>query len=95
MPCPENARFSVKQVAYLHAYLGHEPRDIAARYSKMTSLAEVHAALGRYFGEEKAAVDAEIARDRELNRRDSLAAGSRKLPGLSLASLVGVAEIDT
>lgn len=81
-PQPEgNARFSIKQVAYLHAYCGNEPRDIVARYSRTISLAQVHLALAHYY-QSKDAIDAEIAAEMRFNASRSLDEPSMSLPSM-------------
>ena len=91
MPYPENSRFSIRQVAYLHAYLGKEPGDIVARYPRTISLAQVHLALAHYFTN-KSAIDAEIAAELRFDRRKSLDEPSMRLPSLRNSSPVGAGE---
>jgi hypothetical protein len=93
IPDPGNARFSVKQIAYLHAYCGKEPRGIVARYPKTLSLAEVHSALADYY-RSKDAIDAEIAAEIRLNARDSLAEARISPPSMRDAPLAKAAMTD-
>jgi hypothetical protein len=58
-PFPEASRISIKTIAFLHAYCREEPKEIAARFPKCLTLANVHAALCQYFTD-PAPYDAEI-----------------------------------
>lgn len=93
IPYPENSRFSIKQIAYLHAYCQIEPRDIVARYPRTISLAQVHLALSHYFTN-KEPIDAEIAADLSWDRRRSLDDGSMTLPRVGPSSVVETGKND-
>ncbi len=88
VPYPENARFSIKQIAYLHAYCGKEASDIAARYPRTISLAQIHLALFHYFSNREP-IDREIAAEMRFDRRKSLDEASMSLPSVRIDSLVG------
>jgi uncharacterized protein (DUF433 family) len=81
LPYPADARFSVKHIAYLHAYCGKEPREIAARYPRAITLAQVHLALYHYFSN-RGPIDAEIAAEQRFSARKSLDEASMVLPSL-------------
>jgi hypothetical protein len=87
LPYPEDARFSVKNIAYLHVYCRKEPRDIVARYPRLLSLAQVHLALAHYYMD-KERIDAELDEGRRFNTGDALKTASMTLPSVGLASLV-------
>ncbi len=91
MPYPENARFSIKQIAYLHAYCGKEASDIAARYPRTISLAQIHLALFHYFSNREP-IDKEIAAELRFDRRKSLDEVSMTLPSIRIDSLVGASQ---
>lgn len=76
---PKDHRFSVKQIAYMHVYCRDEVRDIVSRYPRTLTMSHVHFALGHYFSN-KEAIDEEIKRDLEFDRRRSLDAHSMTLP---------------
>ena len=76
MPYPADAKFTVKHIAYLHAYCRKEPREIVARYPKALSLAQVHLALAHYFSDRgnpstpsSRPKSASTARERSTRRR--------------------------
>jgi hypothetical protein len=87
LPYPEDAKITVKHIAYLHAYCRKEPRDIVARYPRVLSLAQVHLALAHYYSNQEA-IDAEIAAERRFNAQNTLAASSMTLPPVGFTSLV-------
>jgi hypothetical protein len=87
---PETSKISIKQIAFLHAYCREEPREIAARYPKCLSLADVHLALAHYFRDPDP-VDSEIKREIAFNLRDGLSTTTATLPRVGLSSLVDVA----
>jgi hypothetical protein len=77
IPFPEGGKLSVKNVGYLAVHCGMAPSLIAARAG--VSLADVHLGLAHYY-RNQAAVDAEIRRELEFNRRDTLGDASMALP---------------
>ena len=91
LPYPEGAAFSIKQIAYLHAYCGNEPRDIVSRYPKAVTLAQVHLALAHYFAD-RGPIDAEIARERAFNTGKALVDPSMRLPSVGPSSLIAAAK---
>ncbi len=93
LPYPENARFSVKQIAYLHAYCGKEPRDIVAQYPRAISRGQVHLALAHYFTNREP-IDAELAAELRFDRRKSLDVPSMTLPSVRLATLAETAQVE-
>lgn len=87
---PKDTKFTVKQIAYLHAYNGKDPRDIVACYPKTLTLAQVHLALFHYFSNREP-VDAEIAAEIRFNRGATLGGASMSLPTMRPAP-PGVAD---
>ena len=77
IPFPEAGKLSVKNVGYLAVHCGMAPSLIAARAG--VSLADVHLGLAHYY-RNKPEVDAEIRRELEFNRRDTLGDASMSLP---------------
>src|SRR5262245_59338173 len=75
----QGTAFSIKQIAYLHAYCGKEPKDIVAKYPKAVALADVHLALAHYF-RDRGPIDAEIAAELKFNTQNSLGGHSMTLP---------------
>src|SRR3954470_5815381 len=71
MAYDKSAKLSIKQIAYLHEYCGKAVRDIVALYSRTLSASQAHLALAHYYAN-KAAIDAEISRDLEFDRKRSL-----------------------
>jgi hypothetical protein len=93
LPYPENARFSIKQIAYLHRYCGLEVEDIVARYPRTVSLSQAHLALAHYFDATKqSAIDAEIESDLKFDRKKSLDDVTHSLPSMRETSLIELAE---
>jgi hypothetical protein len=90
-PFPETSRVSIKQIAFLHVHCQESPRDIAARFPKFLTLADVHAALSIYFRNPEP-VDAEIRKEVAFNRGDALNTAAVALPRVRLASLVEVED---
>jgi uncharacterized protein (DUF433 family) len=89
--CPRGSSVSVKQVAYLHGVARKTPVEIVARCAGRLTLAQCHAALAYYFLH-KAEVDAELARDGELNAPGVLSdTGVGRLPRVGLRALAGLA----
>lgn len=88
---PKDHKFSVKSIAYLHVYCRKTPQDIAARYPRALSLADVHLALAHYYLHCDA-IDAEIARERAFNTQKALMGPSMRLPSVGLSSLIEAAE---
>ncbi len=71
LPYPEDARFSVANIAYLHVHCRKEPRDIVARYPRLLTLAQVHLALAHYYSNQES-IDAELDQGRRFNTGDAL-----------------------
>ncbi len=88
---PETSKISIKTIAFLHAYCREEPREIAARYPKCLTLADVHLALALYY-RNRSEIDEEIENERRFNVRDSLASPSMTLPRVGLQSLIETAS---
>lgn len=86
MPYPEGASVTVKQIGYLAVHCRIPPVDIIARYHRGLTLAQVHLGLYHYY-ENQQAIDAELAKDAEFNRADSLKAPSMTLPSVRRASV--------
>jgi hypothetical protein len=89
-PYPEASKIGIKQVAYLTIFCNESPGEIAARYPRTLTIANVHLALYHYFTNPEP-INAEIRRDMALNRADSLSSSSASLPRVGLSSLVDVA----
>lgn len=79
VPYPKDTKFTVKHIAYMHAYCRKAPHDIVACYPKSLSLAQVHLALYHYFSD-RGPIDAEIAAEIQFNRRATLDEASMTLP---------------
>ena len=89
---PKDHTFTVKSIAYLHVYCRKAPEELAARFPRTLSLADVHLALAHYYLN-RDAIDAEIARERAFNTGKALHDASMSLPRMGLASLIEAAEI--
>jgi hypothetical protein len=87
---PETSKISIKQIAFLHAYCREEPHEIAARYPRVLTLADVHLGLAHYF-RDRERYDAEIKKELAFNRRDGLTSSTVALPRVGLSSLLDVA----
>ena len=87
---PEASRISIKHIAFLHVYGGESPGEIASRYPKCLTLADVHAALCHYFRDPDP-INAEIKLELAFNRGDGLKTQTAALPRVGLSSLVDVA----
>jgi hypothetical protein len=87
---PETSKIGIKQIVFLHAYCREQPHEIAARYPKCLTLADVHLALAHYF-RDREPIDSEIKREIAFNRRDGLESSTVSLPRVGLSSLVDVA----
>jgi hypothetical protein len=87
---PETSKVSIKQIAFLHAFCREEPREIAARYPKCLTLADVHLALAHYF-RNPGPINEELKREMKFNTRDGLGSSTAALPRVGLSSLVDVA----
>ena len=83
---PKGSTISEKTIAYLHVYLGKEPKEIVAAYPSRVTLAEIHLALAHYY-QDPTAIDAELKREGELNSRDALNGASLSLPAVGLHAL--------
>jgi hypothetical protein len=91
MPYPAGASVTAKQIGYLAMHCRIPPVEIIARYHRGLSLAQVHLGLSHYYENQKA-LDAELRKDAEFNRTDSLKAPSMTLPKVRLASLMTLPE---
>ena len=91
MPYPEGASVTAKQIGYLAVHCRIPPVEIITRYHRGLSLAQVHLGLYHYY-ENQQALDAELAKDAEFHRTDSLKAPSMTLPKVRMASLVEIPE---
>jgi hypothetical protein len=87
---PAGSKVGIKQIAFLHWYCRLDPHLIAARYSKVLSLADVHLALAHYFRNPEP-IDAEIKRELAFNVRNGLARAGR-LPRVGLEDLADLSE---
>jgi hypothetical protein len=88
---PKDAKIGIKRIAYLHVYCSETPQEIAARYPRALTLADVHLALALYY-RNRSQIDEEIERERGFNVRDSLGSPSMTLPRVGLQSLVETAS---
>src|SRR5690242_15146836 len=89
LPFPKDGKLTVKNVAYLHVFCRVPPQTIAARGG--VGLADVHLGLAHYYLN-PGPIDAEIKREIEFNRRDTLGDTSASLPKIGLDSLVEAAN---
>jgi hypothetical protein len=87
---PEGSKISIKNLGYLYAFCRLRPEDIAAKYPKALTLADVFAGLSHYL-RDRERYDVEIKKELAFNSRDSLATSSAALPRVGLSSLVDVA----
>lgn len=87
VPYPEGSKITVKTIAFLHAYCGKAPVDIAARYPRAITLAQVHLGIYHYLSNREA-IDAAIKEELAFNARDTLRGPSMTLPRVNLPSLV-------
>jgi hypothetical protein len=85
---PYSGKFTIKQVAYLHAYCQKTPEEIVAGYPKAISLAQVHLALAHYFTDPKP-IDSELACELRFNTMKGLD-GSMSLPSRAEMFAAGV-----
>src|SRR4051812_14932032 len=86
LPFPTDTKLSVKNIAYLSVYCRMPAHLVAARVPG-ASLSDVHLGLAHYY-RNRDAIDAEIKREMEFNRRDALGDASLSLPRMGLSSLV-------
>ena len=91
IPYPEGASVTVKQIGYLAVHCRIPPVEIIACYHRGLTLAQVHLGLAHYY-ENQQAIDAELAKDAEFNRTDSLKAPSMTLPSVRLAALLELTD---
>ena len=91
-PVPQlpESKISIKNIAYLHAYCREQPHEIAARFPRVLTLADVHLALANYFAD-RSAYDAQIKKELAFNTRDGLGSLAVGLPRVGLSSLVDIA----
>jgi hypothetical protein len=87
---PESSKIGIKTIAYLHVYCREEPREIAARYPKCLTLADVHLALAHYF-RNPGPINEELKREMKFNTATGLGSSTAALPRVGLSSLVDVA----
>ncbi|MFO0888221.1 MAG: hypothetical protein U0790_03635 [Isosphaeraceae bacterium] len=76
---PEGSRISIKNLGYLYAYCRLRPEDIAAKFPKALTLADVFAGLSHYL-RDREQIDAEIKKDLAFNARDGLSGVPATLP---------------
>jgi hypothetical protein len=94
VPLPEGSKITPKLVGYLHVYCRKSPAEIAARYPRAVTLAQVHLGLYHYFTNREA-IDAVIEAELAFNARDSLGAASMTLPRATPSSPVETRKGDT
>ena len=87
---PEASRISIKTLGYLYAYCRLPPEEIAAKYPKSLTLADVFAGLSHYLTDRER-IDSEIKRELAFNSASGLNSSAASLPRVGLSSLVDVA----
>ena len=87
---PEASRISIKTLGYLYAYCRLPPEDIAAKFPKTLTLADVFAGLSHYLTDRER-IDSEIKRELAFNTASGLNSSAASLPRVGLSSLVDVA----
>jgi hypothetical protein len=87
---PEASRISIKTLGYLYAFCRQQPEDIAAKYPKALTLADVFAGLSHYL-RDRERIDAEIKSELAFNTATGLGSSTAALPRVGLSSLVDVA----
>jgi hypothetical protein len=87
---PANTKLGIKTLGYLYSYCRHRPEDIALKYPKALTLADVFAGLADYI-RERERYDAEIERELAFNSQKGLETSGVSLPRPKLSSLVDVA----
>ena len=63
---PEGSKISIKSLGYLYAYCRLPPEEIAAKFPKTLTLADVFAGLSHYL-QDRERIDAEIKRELAFN----------------------------
>ena len=87
---PDASRISIKTLGYLYAYCRLRPEDIAAKYPKALTLADVFAGLSHYLTDRER-IDSEIKRELAFNSASGLGSSTVGLPRVGLSSLVDLA----
>jgi hypothetical protein len=88
---PEASKISIKTVGYLYAYCRLRPEEIAAKYPRPLTLADVFAGLSHYL-RDRERIDTEIKRELAFNSRDSLGSSTVALPRVGRRSLAEMAS---
>lgn len=91
MPYPSDAPISIKHIGFLYEHCKIPAFDITARYPESLTHSLVFLGLSHYY-KHKAAYDAEIIKEAEFNRNDSLSNLEMKVPSVGLATLVKAEE---
>src|SRR4051812_10975026 len=86
----EASRINIKTLGYLYAYCRLRPEEIAAKYPKALTLADVFAGLSHYLTDRER-IDSEIKRELAFNTASGLNSSAASLPRVGLSSLVDVA----
>lgn len=87
---PANAKIGIKQLGYLYAYCRLRPEEIAAKFPKLLTLADVFSGLSHYLTDRER-IDDEIRRELAFNSASGLNTSAAALPRVGLSSLVDVA----
>jgi hypothetical protein len=88
---PKNTKIGIKTLGYLYAYCRLRPEDIAAKFPKALTLADVFLGLSHYLTDRER-YDAEIQKERAFNSAAGLESSTAALPKVGLSSLVDLAK---
>src|SRR4051812_10152048 len=89
VPYPAEGALTPKHLGYLHYHHRIPVNEIAAHYPSRLNASLVHLGLHHYL-ENRAALDAELAAERDFNVGGSLKDSSFSLPAVDLASLANL-----
>jgi hypothetical protein len=79
---PEGSKISIKSLGYLYAYCRPRPEEIAAKFPKSLTLADVFAGLSHYL-RDRERIDSELKRELAFNGREGLTSSTVTLPRVS------------
>lgn len=88
---PPTSKVGIKTLGYLYAYCRLRPEDIAAKFPKALTLADVFAGLSHYL-KDRERYDAEIQKELAFNSASGLGSTTAALPRVGLHSLVDLAK---
>ncbi|MFO0890932.1 MAG: hypothetical protein U0790_17535 [Isosphaeraceae bacterium] len=84
---PEASKISIKTLGYLYAYCRLRPEEIAGKFPKALTLADVFLGLSLYL-RDRETIDAEIKRELAFNSTKGLVSSAAALPRVGLPSLI-------